>query len=108
MLRPFINELRRNLLAGLRLALLRPVALLDFRVSVPQFLALAVFGALCASLVDLAGLVEEVVDDRHVDALGELLVVAQVHREVVPDRAVHVDDGLAVGVGDARFRAARR
>ena len=54
MLRPFINELRRNLLAGLRLAVLRPVALLDFRVSVPQFLALAVFGALCASLVDLA------------------------------------------------------
>lgn len=54
MLRPLINELRRNLLAGLRLALLRPVALLDFRVSVPQFLALAVFGAVCASLVDLA------------------------------------------------------
>ncbi|MEP7084095.1 MAG: C13 family peptidase [Betaproteobacteria bacterium] len=52
-LQSFVNDLRRNLSAGLRLALLRPVALLDFRVTAPQFLALAVFGALCASLVDL-------------------------------------------------------
>ena len=54
MLRLFLNDLRSNMLAGLRLALLRPVTLLDFRASVPQFLALGVFGALCASLVDLA------------------------------------------------------
>ena len=54
MLQHFANDLRRNLLAGLRLALLRPVTLLEFRVSAAQFLSLAVFGALCASLVDLA------------------------------------------------------
>lgn len=42
------------MVAGVRLALLRPVKLLDFRVSVPQFLALAAIGGLCASLVDLA------------------------------------------------------
>ncbi len=54
MLRHFLNDLRRNLLAGLRLALMRPVVLLDFRVSAPQFLAMGVIGALCASLVDFA------------------------------------------------------
>ena len=54
MLRYFRNDLQRNLSAGLRLALLRPVGLLDFRVSVPQFLALGIFGAICASLVDLS------------------------------------------------------
>jgi hypothetical protein len=54
MLRHFLNDLRRNLLAGSRLALLRPVALLDFRISAPQFLAVGIFGGLCASLVDLA------------------------------------------------------
>jgi hypothetical protein len=54
MLRHFLNDFRRNLLAGLRLALMRPVALLDFRISVPQFLAVGIFGGVCASLVDLA------------------------------------------------------
>lgn len=52
-LQSFVNDLRRNLSAGLRLALLRPVRLLDFRVTVAQLISLAVFGALCASLVDL-------------------------------------------------------
>jgi Peptidase C13 family len=54
MLRHFMNDARRNVLAGLRLALMRPVSLLDFRVSAPQFLAMGIFGGLCASLVDLA------------------------------------------------------
>ena len=54
MLRHFLHDLRRNLLAGTRLALLRPVGLLDFRVSGAQFLAIGIVGALCASLVDLA------------------------------------------------------
>jgi hypothetical protein len=54
MLRHFLNDLRRNLQAGLRLALMRPVALLDFRISAPQFLAVGVVGGVCASLVDLA------------------------------------------------------
>jgi Peptidase C13 family len=54
MLRQFLKDLLRNLLAGLRLALLRRVGLLDFRVSASQFLALALFGGICGSLVDLA------------------------------------------------------
>lgn len=54
MLRQFLKDLRGNLLAGLRLAVMGQVALLDFRVSAPQFLAIGVVGALCASLVDLA------------------------------------------------------
>ena len=56
MYRHFLIELRANLSAGARMALLCPVSLLDFRVSVGQFLALAVFGGLCASLVDLSAL----------------------------------------------------
>lgn len=54
MLQHFRNDLRRNLQAGLRLALLRPVGLLDFRVTPQQFLVVGLFGAMCASLVDLA------------------------------------------------------
>ena len=54
MLRPLLQDLKRNLLAGMRLALLRPVRRLDFRVSPGQLLATAIVGAFCASLVDLA------------------------------------------------------
>ena len=53
-MRPFLTDLRANLRAGARLALLRRVSLLDFRVSVGQLLTLAAFGGLCASLVDLS------------------------------------------------------
>ncbi len=49
----FLSDLKRNLSAGVRLALLRPVRQLDFRISPAQFVAFAVIGALCASLVDL-------------------------------------------------------
>ncbi|MBK8742900.1 MAG: hypothetical protein IPM02_27030 [Betaproteobacteria bacterium] len=54
LLQQFRQDFLRNLRAGVRLALMRPVGLLDFRVSAPQFLALGLFGALCASLVDIA------------------------------------------------------
>ena len=53
-LRHFLTDLRANLRAGARLALLQRVSLLDFRVSVGQLLTLAAFGGLCASLVDLS------------------------------------------------------
>ena len=51
-----LSAFRRNLTAGARLALLRRVSPLDFRVSVGQFIALAIFGGLCASMVDLSAL----------------------------------------------------
>ena len=53
---PFLTALRRNLAAGARLALMRRVSPLDFRVTVGQFIALGVVGGLCASMVDLAAL----------------------------------------------------
>ena len=53
---PFLIALRRNLAAGVRLALMRRVSPLDFRVTVGQFIALAVVGGLCASMVDLSAL----------------------------------------------------
>ncbi len=40
--------------------------------------------------------VDEMVDRGHVDALAELVLVAEEGREVVPDVPVHVDDGLPV------------
>ena len=52
----FLIALRRNLAAGARLALMRRVSPLDFRVSVGQFIALALVGGLCASMVDLSAL----------------------------------------------------
>ncbi len=55
-LRHFLIGFRANLAAGARLALMQRVSLLDFRVSVGQFIAFAVFGGLCASLVDLSSL----------------------------------------------------
>ena len=54
MRRAVLKDLKRNLLAGMRLALFRPVRRLDFRVSPGQLVATAIFGAFCASLVDLA------------------------------------------------------
>ena len=54
MVRHFLSDLFANLSAGARLALLRRISLLDFRISVGQFLGLAVFGGMCASLVDLS------------------------------------------------------
>ena len=51
-----LSAFRRNLTAGARLALLRRVSPLDFRVSAGQFIALAIFGGLCASMVDLSAL----------------------------------------------------
>jgi len=54
MLRRFLIDLRHNLSAGVRVALLRPVSRLDFRVSPSQFVAVALFAAVVASLVDLA------------------------------------------------------
>ena len=56
MLRRLLTDLRLNLLAGLRLALLRPVQKLDFRFSPGQFIAVTIIAAVCASLVDLATL----------------------------------------------------
>ncbi|MEO7762717.1 MAG: C13 family peptidase [Casimicrobiaceae bacterium] len=53
-MRHFLIDLRQNLLAGVRLALLRPVRRLDFRVSPSQFVAVALVAAMCGSLVDLA------------------------------------------------------
>src|SRR6185503_2069226 len=54
MLRRLLTDLRLNLLAGLRLALLRPVQKLDFRFSPGQFIAVTLVAAVCGSLVDLA------------------------------------------------------
>ncbi|MEO8136264.1 MAG: C13 family peptidase [Betaproteobacteria bacterium] len=53
MLHHFLKQLQHNLGGGLRLALLRPVRQVEFRISPAQFVALAIIGALCASLVDL-------------------------------------------------------
>src|SRR5579862_256746 len=53
-MRALLHDLRCNLAAGLRLALLRPVRRLDFRISLAQLVATGVVGAICASLVDLA------------------------------------------------------
>src|SRR5947209_10018362 len=54
MFRLFLSNLQHNLQAGVRLALLRPVNPIGFRVSAAQLIALAAIGAFCASLVDLA------------------------------------------------------
>ena len=56
MLRQFLIGFRANLSAGARLALMRRVSALDFRISIGQLIAFAVFGGLCASLVDLSTL----------------------------------------------------
>ena len=46
--------------------------------------------------------VDEMVDGGDVDALRELLLVAQERGDVVPRLARHVDDGLAVRVVEHR------
>src|SRR4029077_14195964 len=48
--------------------------------------------------------VEQVVDDGHVHALRELLVVAQERGDVAPGVAVDVDDGLTVRLVEHRRR----
>ena len=48
------DDFRRNLRAGLRLALFRPVTQREFRVSLEQALVLVLFAALLLPLVDLA------------------------------------------------------
>ena len=53
-MRKFLTDLRHNLIAGFRLALMRPVSRLDFRFGPSQLIACALVGAFSASLVDLA------------------------------------------------------
>src|SRR5207237_9764669 len=50
------------------------------------------------------GSIDEVVDGGHIDALGELLLVAQKPAQVGPDRAVDVHDRLAVRTVEHRAR----
>jgi hypothetical protein len=52
--RKFLSDLRHNLAAGMRVALLLPVSKLAFRFSPSHFIGVALFGALCATAVDLA------------------------------------------------------